>query len=101
MSLDFFLHMFPVHRNIECRAHEVWLRHCYAEVKQMRLVLRCLSLELTADDGVIVHEVSKAKNLNLEVTILCNSSEARFLETAWERLSKTSLIRGSSSSLSS
>ena len=38
--------------------------------------------------------------ISLEVAMLCNKSEARSLDTALERLLKTSLILGSSSSLS-
>ena len=39
--------------------------------------------------------------ISLEAAILCSRSEARCLGTVFERFSKTSLIRGSSSSLCS
>ena len=39
--------------------------------------------------------------ISLEAAILCNRSEARCLETVFERFPKTSLIRGSSSLLCS
>ena len=39
--------------------------------------------------------------ISLEAAILCSKSEARSLETGFERFSKTSLVRGSSSLLCS
>ena len=77
--------------------HEVELHHRYEEGTHTQPALRCLSLELSADFGVIALLVSKTGYLWKRTYYATNRS----LETALERLLKASLTLGSSSLSSS